>query len=123
MSRSIVQKYGINRFNNEASNHNSSLLLLAKPKLPLPYRTYSRTYSIFVDKYNLNQHNRSYNGLFITLSLFTAFPNVGFIRISIYFLFCWNSQENTKYVKQKIAAVIVQRTEGGPLGPPQSSAQ
>ena len=56
MSRSIVQKYGINRFNNEASNHKSSLLLLAKPKLPLPYRTYSRTYSIFVDKYNLNQH-------------------------------------------------------------------
>ena len=46
MSRSIVQKYGINRFNNEASNHKSSLLLLAKPKLPLPYRTYSRTYHI-----------------------------------------------------------------------------
>ena len=77
MSRSIVQKYGINRFNNEASNHKSSLLLLAKPKLPLPYRTYSRTYHI-------------------------------------YRLFCWNCQENTKYVKQKIAAVvIVQRTEGG----------
>ena len=74
-------------------NHKSSLLLIAKPKLPLPYRTYSRTYSIFVDKYNLNQHNRSYNGLFITLSLFTAFPNVGFIRISTYIFRFVGTQE------------------------------
>ena len=62
-------------------------------------------HSIFVDKYNLNQHNRSHNGLFITLSLFTAFPNVGFIRISIYFLFCWNSGKY-KICKTKNTAAV-----------------
>ena len=37
MSRSIVYKDGINRGNNEASNHKSDLLPQGKPKLPLPY--------------------------------------------------------------------------------------
>ena len=38
MSRSIVNKDGIDRVNNKASNHKSNLLLQGKPKFPLPFK-------------------------------------------------------------------------------------
>ena len=38
MSRSIVKKDGIDRVKNKASNHKSNLLLLGKPKFPLPFK-------------------------------------------------------------------------------------
>lgn len=38
MSRSTVEKDEIDRVNNEASYQISNLILLGRPKLPLPYR-------------------------------------------------------------------------------------
>ena len=77
---------------------------------------------IFVDKYNLNQHNRSHNGLFMSELLcvhgISPIPNV--LQDNFHtFLFCWNFCWKCN-IKRKIAAVIAE--DWGALWAPQSSA-
>ena len=74
-----------------------------------------------MDKYNLNQHNTSHNGLFMSELLFvhgfSPIPNVLQEDFHIFF-FCWNSGKYN--IKQKIAAIIAE--DWGALWAPQSSA-